>query len=81
MYFRRRRPRKGDGGPLFGVRIKENKCLANKTENNKAKIVESRTMKKYYKALFQHDLQQIDWETILTTFARLSNFRRFPNHF
>ena len=69
MYFRRRRPRNGDGGPLFDVRNKENKCLANKAEKSKAKIVESLTMKKYDKAIFQHDLQQIDWETILTPFA------------
>ena len=32
------------------------------------KIVESRTMKNYDKALFQHDLQKIDWETILAPF-------------
>ena len=33
------------------------------------KIVESHTMKQYDKALFQHDLKQIDWEAILAPFA------------
>ena len=37
-----------------------------KQKRAKPKIVESRTMKKYGTAIFQHDLQQIDWETILT---------------
>ena len=69
MYFKGRRPRNGDGRPLFGVRNKENKCLANKAEKSKAKNSRNSTRKKYEKAIFQHDLQQIDWETILTPFA------------
>ena len=40
-----------------------------KQKRAKPEIVESRTMNKYDKAIFQHDLQQIDWETILTSFA------------
>ena len=40
-----------------------------KKKRAKPKIVESHTMKKYDKALFQYDRQQIDWETILTPFA------------
>ena len=36
-----------------------------KKENAKPKIVESRNMTQYDKALFLHDLQQIDWKTIL----------------
>ena len=36
-----------------------------KKEHAKPKIVESRNMKQYDKALFLHDLQQIDWKTIL----------------
>ena len=36
-----------------------------KKERAKPKIVESRNMKQYDKALFLHDLQQIDWKTIL----------------
>ena len=31
------------------------------------KIVESRNMKKYDKSLFEEDLKQIDWKTILDT--------------
>ena len=36
-----------------------------KKEHAKPKIVESRNMIQYDKALFLHDLQQIDWKTIL----------------
>ncbi len=52
---------------VYGVR-KINAWRLNK-KSNKPKIVESRTMKKYDKALFQQDLQQVDWEAILTPFA------------
>ena len=33
------------------------------------KIVESRNMRKYDKSLFQEDLKQIDWKTMLDTFT------------
>ena len=33
------------------------------------KIVESRNMRKYDKSLFEEDLKQIDWKTILDTFT------------
>ena len=33
------------------------------------KIVEFRNMRKYDKSLFQEDLKQIDWKTILNTYA------------
>ena len=36
-----------------------------KKEHAKPKLVESRNMKQYDKALFLNDLQQIDWKTIL----------------
>ena len=36
-----------------------------KKEHAKPKLVESRNMKQYDKALFLNDLQQIDWTTIL----------------
>ena len=36
-----------------------------KKEHAKPKLVESRNMKQYDKALFLHDLQQINWKTIL----------------
>ena len=32
-------------------------------------IVQSRTVKQYDKALFQHDIQQVDCEAILVPFA------------
>ena len=35
-----------------------------KKEHAKPKIVESRNMKQYDKALFLHNLQQLDWKTI-----------------
>ena len=52
---------------MYGVR-KVNAWRIKK-KRAKPKIVESGTMKKYDKALFQHELQQIDWETILTLLA------------
>ena len=48
---------------VYGVR-KVNAWRLRK-ERAKPKIVESRNMKQYDKALFLHDLQQIDWKTIL----------------
>ena len=51
----------------YGVR----KINAGRLRKKRAmpKIVKSHTMKKYDKAHFQHDLQQIDWETILALFT------------
>ena len=52
---------------VYGVG-KINALLLNR-KSNKPKIVESCTIKKYDKALFQQDLQQVDWEAILIPFA------------
>lgn len=49
---------------VYGIR----KINAWRRKGNKQKIVESRNMKKYDKMLFRQDLQQIDWETILSPF-------------
>ena len=54
-------------------RIRKINAWRRKQKRAKPKIVESRTMKKYDKAIFQYDLQQIDWETILTPFANDSS--------
>ena len=58
-----------DGGPLLGVWSTEKNAWRLKKKGVKPKIVECRTTKKYDKEHFQHDMQQMDWETILTPFA------------
>ena len=46
---------------------------AEKLKNKKPKIIESRNLNKYDKVAFQYDLQQIEWETILSPLANYPN--------
>ena len=54
---------------LYGVRKVDNQRLRNK----KPKIIESRNLNKYDKIAFQYNLQQIEWETILSPLANDQN--------
>ena len=38
-------------------------------ESTKQKVIESRNMGKYSKAHFRNDIQQVDWETILSPYC------------
>ena len=37
-------------------------------KSKKQKVIESRNMRKYNKAHFQNDIQQVEWETILSPY-------------
>ena len=54
---------------VYGIRKIGNQRLKNK----KPKIIESRNLNKYDKVAFQYDLQQIEWETILSPLANDPN--------
>ena len=50
---------------VYGIR----KVNAWRVKNKKPKVLETRCMSNYDRALFRNDLQQIDWETILSSHA------------
>ena len=50
---------------MYGVR----KLNAQRVKNKKRKILETRCLSNYDRALLRNDLQQIDWETILSSHA------------
>ena len=50
---------------VYGIR----KVNAWRVKNKKPIILEIRSLSKYDRALFRNDLQQIDWETILSSYA------------
>ena len=50
---------------VFGIR----KVNAWRVNNKKPKVLETRCLNNYDRALFRNDLQQIDWETILSPHA------------
>ena len=54
---------------VYGVRKVGNQRL----ENKKPKIIESRNRNRYDKVAFQYDIQQIEWETILSSLANDPN--------
>ena len=47
---------------VYGIR----KVVNQRLKNKKLKIIESRNLNIYDKIAFQYDLQQIEWETILS---------------
>ena len=49
---------------VYGIR----KMNAWRRKGNKPKVIESRNMKKCDKTLFRKDLEQVDWENILSPF-------------
>ena len=50
---------------VYGIR----KVNAWRVKNKKPKLLETRSLSNYDGALFRNDLQQIDWETILSSYA------------
>ena len=50
---------------VYGIR----KVNAWRVKDKKPKLLETRSLSKYDRALFRNDLQQIDWETILSSYA------------
>ena len=50
---------------VYGIR----KVNAWRIKNRKPKVLETRSLRNYDKAQSCHDLQQIDWETILSSYA------------
>ena len=50
---------------VYGIR----KVNAWQVKNKKAKVLETRSLSNYDRALFRNDMQQIDWETILSPYA------------
>ena len=50
---------------VYGIR----KVNAWRVKNKKPKVLETRCLSNYDRALFRNDLQQIDWETILSPYA------------
>ena len=50
---------------VYGIR----KVNAWRVKNKKPKVLKIRSMSKYDRGLFCNDLQQIDWETILTSYT------------
>ena len=40
-----------------------------RVKNKKPKVLETRCLSNYDRALFRNDLQQLDWETILSSHA------------
>ena len=54
---------------VYGIR----KVGSQRIKNKKPNIIESRNRNKYDKVAFQCDLQQIEWETILSPFANDPN--------
>ncbi len=51
---------------VFGIRKIE---VWRRFKSKKPNVIESRNMRKYEKALFRSEIQQLDWEAILTPFG------------
>ena len=45
------------------------KVNAWRIRNRKPKVLETHSLSNYDKVQFRHDLQQIDWETVLSSYA------------
>ena len=50
---------------VYGIR----KLKAWRVKNKKPKLLETRSLSNYDRVFFRSDLQQIDWETILNSYA------------